>query len=160
MPPKLPRTADQKFTPKFTAEVRQQFLQCLREGMLKQAACEACNIGYRTFQRYMAADPEFRVEVEAALAYAREKVEHVLYEAALQGEPWAVKMWLSAHDKSTYGDRIQVEKTVTHEIGSSLEAVLALREQLEERRQVLAANNTPALPAPPDDDEIYEAEIL
>lgn len=97
----------------FDKAKQEAYLSHLRGGALKYEAARLAGIGYRTVQRRRAVDPDFVDEEREALAEAREAVEKVVYNSALQGDLSAAKMWLQAHDKSTYGDRRTVEVDAT-----------------------------------------------
>lgn len=94
---------------KFTPEKREEYLAELRKGNLKFESARLVGISYRTVERHMADDDDFAADVRRATAEAREGVEKVLHDLALEGDLGAIKMWLTAHDRSTYGDKSKVE---------------------------------------------------
>lgn len=98
---------------KFTPEKREQYLAELRKGNLKYESARMVGISYRTVERHMADDDEFADAVRRATAEAREGVEKVLRDLALEGDLGAIKMWLTAHDRSTYADKQKVEIDAT-----------------------------------------------
>lgn len=120
---------------KLTDAEKTIFLRMTASGVLGNAAAQHCGTTLRTVQREMERDPEFAEDVAAARDAAKERVEEVLYTAALAGEPWAVKKWLEAHDRETYGKQettINIEhKTTTElEIGERLAGITQMKERL------------------------------
>ncbi len=127
---------------KFTADVREQYLQCLREGSLKYESARTVGVSYRTVERHMADDEDFKDEIRYASGEARERKEKVLSDLADQGDLGAIKMWLVAHDRSTYGDKQTLEidatdKAIEMSQSVALARVAELQKTLEERRQRL-----------------------
>ena len=137
MPPK-----SDKPNTKFTAEVRERYLDSLRSGNLKNESARLVGVGYRTVQRHRADSDEFREDEQQALAEAREGIEKVLYEMALEHDLGAIKIWLTAHDRSTYGDKTTIEidatdKAVELSQNVALSQVADLQKTLIERRKRL-----------------------
>jgi hypothetical protein len=98
---------------KFDEKLRSKYLDYLRAGNLKFESARLCGISHRTVQRRMNDDPDFAEAVSHAMSEAREGVEKVLHDMALQGDISAIKMWLTAHDRSTYADKKTVELDAT-----------------------------------------------
>jgi hypothetical protein len=137
MPPKQ----DQPNT-KFDEETRALYIDELRKGNLKMESARRVGVSYRTVERRRADDDSFRKAEEHALAEAREGVEKVLRDMALEGDLGAIKVWLTAHDRSTYGDKKQIELDATPNAvalsqADALAAVAELQSTLEKRRQAL-----------------------
>jgi hypothetical protein len=93
-------------------------------------------------RRYARASEDFRQAVADAEEEAAEPVEAKLYAAALNGEPWAVKEWLTKRMKARWGETarqvdINVSGTVALEAGPGLAAISALAAELEARRAAL-----------------------
>lgn len=133
---------------KFGPEVRQRYLDLLAAGHGRYSACAAIGIHPETMRRFARASQEFREAVELAEEMAAEPVEAKLYEAAKNGEPWAVKEWLTKRSKARWGETakqvdINVSGTVELEGGPGVRAiagrVAALQAALEERQRVLEA---------------------
>ena len=114
---------------KFGPEVRVRFLDLIRAGMGRHAACRAIGIHPDTMRRYSRASQEFRDALSDAEEEAAEPVEAKLYEAAKNGEPWAVKEWLTKRMKARWGDvqrtEINVTGTVEIEPGPGMTAIAA-----------------------------------
>lgn len=129
----------------FTKERKEKYLQQLRDGNLKLESARRVGVSYRTIQRHREADEEFREGERIALAEAREGVEKVLRDMALQGDLGAIKLWLRAHDRSTYGDKQTVEIDATPaalELSrTDLQAeIVKLQQTLAERAELLAGD--------------------
>lgn len=149
--------ADSTTTPyKFGPEQRQRFLDLIRAGMGRQMACRSIGIHPETMRRYSRASQEFRDDLADAEEEAAEPVEAKLYEAAKNGEPWAVKEWLSKRMKARWGDinrvDINVSGTVEIEPGPGMTAIAArvagLQAELAARRAALeSADGVIDLPA-------------
>lgn len=142
------------FNTKFDEAARAKYLQHLREGNLKMESARLVGVSYRTVERRRADDDGFRKDEEIALAEAREGVEKVLRDMALEGDLGAIKMWLTAHDRSTYGDKKQVEIDATPAAvelsqADALARIAELQNTLEKRRLALEAD---------DSSEIIDAE--
>jgi hypothetical protein len=105
MAPPVPR--------KFTPEKQDEYIKYLRGGNLKYESARLTGVSYDTILRRRKADPEFRDKEQHALAEAREGVEKVVFDMALQGDISAIKLWLSAHDKSTYSQKQTIEFDAT-----------------------------------------------
>ena len=130
---------------KFDAEAREKYLTSLRRGNLKYESARMAGVAYRTVERRRSDDAEFAAEEQHALAQAREGVEKVLYDMAQQGDLGAIKMWLTAHDRSTYGEKKQVEIDATPNAvalsqNEALAKVAELQTTLESRRLALQAD--------------------
>lgn len=131
---------------KFDEALRAQYLEHLRAGNLKFESARLCGIAYSTVERRRKNDPDFVEQEQWAMAEAREGVEKVLHSAALQGDMAAIRMWLSAHDKSTYADKKTVEIDATPaavELGKAeaLTAIADLQRTLAERSAQLQSDD-------------------
>jgi hypothetical protein len=132
---------------KFGPEQRVRFLDLIRAGMGRQSACRAIDIHPETMRRYSRASQEFRDALADAEEEAAEPVEAKLYEAAKNGEPWAVKEWLSKRMKARWGETtrvdVNVSGTVEIEPGPGMTAIAArvgaLQQELEARRAALVS---------------------
>lgn len=131
---------------KFGPEVRTEYLALLRAGHGRLWACRHLGIHPDTMRRFARASEDFRQQVADAEEEAAEPVEAKLYQAALEGEPWAVKEWLTKRSKARWGDEsakleVTVSGTVSVEAGPGLAGVIgrvaAMQAQLEERRLAL-----------------------
>lgn len=126
---------------KFNAEKREEYLSYLRNGMLKHAAAKRAGIGYRTIQRYRAADPEFKEWENLAIAEAIGAVEQVVYDLALGGDLKAAEMVLKAYNRA-YHPQTRVELDATDNAvelsrNQALERLAAAHEKMAERRAAL-----------------------
>lgn len=115
--------------------VMDDFVDLLRKGILRFAACNQLGITVAQVQNAYRANPDFRAEVDDALHEASEKVEDALFSAATSGEPWAVRLWLQSREKERWGPA-PVKIQVSHELDgvALLESVAGLAAELEQRR--------------------------
>jgi hypothetical protein len=128
---------------RFDEEARRTYLDSLRSGNLKYESARLAGVSYRTIQRRRTDDPEFVEEERHALAEAREGVEKVLFDMARQGDLGAIKEWLKAHDRSTYGDKQVHEIDATPAAlelsqNEALGRIADLQRTIEERKRNLA----------------------
>ena len=124
---------------KFTADVRDLYLSELRSGNLKHESARIVGVSYRTVERHMSDDDDFREMVRHASGEAREGIEKVLFKMALEGDLGSIKMWLTAHDRSSYGDKMVIEHDATQAAvemsqNEALAKVADLQKTLEARR--------------------------
>lgn len=121
---------------KFTPRRQEKYLDLLRKGTTKIKAARAVGVAPGTVRRLRQADADFAQLELLARAEATEVVEGVLYEAATQDrEPWAVKMWLAANDRETYGQQakeVHVKGEVQH-VHVTLTEIERLQQQLSGR---------------------------
>lgn len=131
---------------KFGPEVRETYLALIRAGHGRLSACRAVGVHPDTMRRFARHSEEFKQAMIDAEEEAAEPVEAKLYEAALAGEPWAVKEWLTKRNRARWGDpaqrvEVEVSGTVAVEAGPGLEAVVgrvaAMQRALVERRAAL-----------------------
>ena len=127
---------------KFTEDVRERYLGMLRTGTLKFAAAKRVGVGYRTVQRYRAADPEFKELEELAMLEAVEGIEAVVYELGMAGDLKAAEMWLKAHRSSVYGAKAQIvvdatDNAVEMSRNEAIARVAAAQSQIEARRAAI-----------------------
>jgi hypothetical protein len=145
---------------KFGPDVRVRFLDLVRAGHGRHTACRAVGVSPDTFRRFYRADEEFRQAVADAEEEACEPIEAKLYEAAKEGEPWAVKEWLTKRNRARWGEtahKIEVEVTGQVELtaGPPVARVAELARMLEERRQVLAEGGAGVLDMTEGPDGVY-----
>jgi len=131
---------------KFDDAARRKYLDSLRRGNLKFESARKAGVSYRTVERRRDIDDEFRAEESRAMAEAREGVEAVLFDMAQQGDLGAIKMWLTAHDRSTYGEKRQVQVDATPAAvalgqADALARVAELHTVLAERRLALESDD-------------------
>jgi hypothetical protein len=131
---------------KFTEDKRKEYLDYLRRGNLKFEAARMVGVSYRTVERRRADDEVFRLDESRALAESREGVEKVLRDMALQGDLGAIKLWLTAHDRSTYGEKRQLEIDATPDAlalgqAEALARVAELQTELAKRAARLDADD-------------------
>lgn len=135
---------------RFTEERREAYLALLRQGMGRHESARAVGVDPATVVRYRTADPVYDVAVLRAEEEAAEPVSAKLYEAAKDGQPWAVKLWLSRRSQGKAGGASWAEGPqvvevavsgsveVVAELGPAAARVAELRARLEERRSALA----------------------
>tara|TARA_R110002126_G_scaffold154744_1_gene301806 strand:- start:15 stop:470 length:456 start_codon:yes stop_codon:yes gene_type:complete len=112
MPPKKKSPKEHGNT-KFDESLRSDYLRYLRNGNLKYESARLCGISYETVEYRRRDDQDFKDAEVRAMSEAREGVEAVLHDMARQGDISAIKMWLTAHDRSTYGEKKQIELDAT-----------------------------------------------
>jgi len=123
---------------KFDKAAQAVYLDSLRSGNLKHESARMAGVSFDTVKRRRKADPDFAEQELLAMEEAREGIEKVLYDMARQGDISAIKMWLTAHDRSTYGQKQTVEIDATPaavELGKAeaLTAIADLQRTLAER---------------------------
>lgn len=101
----------------FDDAVKAEYLRLIQAGYLRFDAAKRLGVTNTDVKRHFKADPEFQEALIEAELEATEPVENVLYKAALLGEPWAVKEWLTKRDKQRWADP---DKTVNHNISGTL----------------------------------------
>lgn len=142
---------------RFDAERRAAYLALLRTGYGRHEAAREVGVDPATVVRYRSADGPFDLEVVRAEEEAAEPVARKLYEAAREGQPWAVKLWLGRRAQGRAGGaswedgvhRVevsgQVGVAVEVELGPAAARVAELRARLEARREALALGGTVAV---------------
>jgi len=143
----MPSAPEDHPNTRFTQEKRDEYLEQLRCGNLKMESARRVDVSYRTVERRRSDDDAFRKAEEHALAEAREGVERVLRDMAVEGDLGAIKMWLTAHDRSTYGDKKHVEIDATPAAvelsqNDALARIVELQTTLEQRRLALQADDS------------------
>ena len=140
-------------------EVADAYLRLIAKGMGLTEAARSVGVTSEAMRRRRIGDPTFAADFEECRAHAREQVEKVLYERALEGESWAVKTYLAAEDPDKYGTSRSVSVQVRGELEGRpvLERVAALQKELADR-QALALGPAPeaAEPLPVLDAELVE----
>lgn len=121
----------------------------LGEGLTRSA--RKLGLDPKLFRDARKTNPEFDEMVRAAEAEAAEPVETALYLQALQGEPWAVKLWLERRSSERWGPPATTVK-VEHGLAPQVGRLVELAQRLEERRQMLGLGAG--------DDGIIEAEVV
>lgn len=124
--------------PKLAGEAGKQYLKALESGDLPHAAAKRAGVHMETVYRYRRSNPDFVRKEKWAMAAAREEIERVIFDLALQGDLTAAKMWLQAHDRATYGDKKTVEHDVSENImqlsaDETARRMMELRSNLEQR---------------------------
>ena len=79
---------------KFTPEVKERFLELLRNGTPRAAALLECGVTRYTLYNHIKEDEEFAEAIAAASAQAVECVEDALYEKCLRGHAESIKFFL------------------------------------------------------------------
>lgn len=126
----------------FDTEAKEAYLSLIREGFMRFEAARRLGFTLSTVKKHYAADPEFKEALDEAQLEATEPVEKVLYDAALNKEPWAVTKWLTKRDKDRWGEEpAEVNIKVNHELGPGLAAVQILILELEKRRALREAES-------------------
>lgn len=102
---------------KFTAKVREAYLELLEGGMTRTAAAGECCVSYDTVRRAMEDSAEFCVAVEVA----ESKAEASMIRAALEGRGGKVPKgdawrWLEKRKRSDWGNAQQVTVEGDHTV--------------------------------------------
>lgn len=133
------------------------YLRLLRTGVGRHSAAAQAGVDPGTVVRYRTADPGFDEAAVRAEEEAAEPVQAKLYEAALDGQPWAVKLWLGRRAQGRAGGaswaeearsvEVSVNGRVEHtvELGPAAARVAELRARLEERTAALALGQGPSV---------------
>ncbi|MGH7744422.1 MAG: hypothetical protein ACREQ5_06310 [Candidatus Dormibacteria bacterium] len=128
------------------------YLDLIRKGEGLSRAARRLNVDPRTMRDNRKMNPEFDEMVKMAEAEAAEPVEIKLYQAALDGEPWAVRMWLERRSSERWSaPAASVNVNVQAGLAPGTERLLALAAQLEARRAML-------MPGPPDGANVIDVE--
>ena len=127
---------------KFTPDLRDAYLRLIAKGMKAGEAARSVGVAPQTVRNAASADAAFAADLEEVKTFAREAVESVLYERALEGESWAVKAYLAAEDPDKYGTARSVSVSVRGELGGGdglplLERVRLMETELRGRRALL-----------------------
>lgn len=112
----------------------ERYLGCIRTGDLRYEAARSVGVTPRHVQLFAANHPEFADALADAEAEAAEPIERAVYEAAVAGEEWAVKLWLGRRQKDRWGETKAAGTTnniviVTADELADLEARLASRQR-------------------------------
>lgn len=119
----------------FDAEAKDAYCELVREGFLRFEAARRLGFKLATVKKHYEADPDFKEALDEAQLEATEPVEKVLYDAALNKEPWAVSKWLAKRDKDRWGEEdIKVKHEI--EIGPGLSGVAAIMLELKKRQEL------------------------
>jgi len=115
------------------------YLEWIRKGEGLSRAARLIGVSPASVREARKANLEFDEMVKAAEVEAAEPVEGKLYQAALQGEPWAVKLWLERRSSDRWSPAPQTVK-VEHSLTPGTEQIVDLAQRLEARRQLLGLN--------------------
>lgn len=130
----------------------ERFLELVRKGEGLARAARRVGLDPSTVRKARRDNAEFDEMVRAAEAEAAEPVETVLYQAALEGQPWAVTKWLEHRSSERWGPLAhKVEVGVQVGPTPALERILVLQQQLEMRQQALGLAPAPVLDVQPVD---------
>ena len=125
---------------KFTPEKQEAYLSDIRKGLRDSTAAKAVGVDTRTPRNFAERNPDFAERLELAHEEAADPVEQKLYDAALDGEPWAVNKWLEANSKRwrPKAAKLEISGEVIHSIeGAPLDKLLALQERAIGREEAL-----------------------
>lgn len=119
----------------------------LRQGHGRYESARLVGISSETVLRHRKGDGKFRAACEDAELQAIEPIEKKLYEAAEEGEPWAVKMVLERRDPERWRDTSKTQVSVLHSgtvahlhlEGPPTSRIEQLEQQLAQRRRELEA---------------------
>ena len=126
---------------RFSHESQLAFIRMLSSGKSRFEAGRALNVSAYSVRQLIKEDQAFREAVLLAEEEASEPVEGVLYACAMEGQPWAVKMWLERRAPSRWapsntgtGGTEQVTMNVS---------LMTLQERLETRKQAIEGTVVP-----------------
>lgn len=117
----------------------ERYLGEVRTGIPRISAARRVGVTARYVQSYANSNPEFMEALLEAEAEANEPVEAKLYECALAGEDWAIKLWLAKRDAQRWGGAEGGSGTTINGnvIIASAEELDALESRLRARQQEL-----------------------
>ncbi len=138
-----------------TATQKQTYFACLLQGMGYGAAATMAGITPGVLRRLRRDDEEF-IEAEAATEMlAASPIEDKLHQAALNGEPWAIKMWLERRVPERWAPNST--STVKHEMSGTIQVTAGQAEmEIAKLQEKLLERRAAALEL----DSIPEAEIV
>lgn len=123
-------------------EVIEVYLELRRQGMGEKAAARFLGTTHREIAAYAAANPDFAMALEDALAERLEKVAEAVYRAAQDGDMTAAKQVLESHAPAEWTKPTpEMILKVRRDEPLTLEEVSSLRERLERaaRKEALDA---------------------
>lgn len=129
------------------------YLEWIRKGEGLSRSARRLGLDPKLFRDARRANEEFDEAVRAAEHEAAEPVENKLYEAALQGEPWAVKLWLERRSPERW-NAPPIAVNVQHGLAPGTEQILALSQRLEERSKALGLSPGDGV------EEVIDAEVV
>lgn len=114
------------------------YLEFLSKGWRSGAACRDAGFSYSTLCNKRKADPAFVEREREAKDIAIGRLDHKIYDAAMDGQLDIGKDWLKAHDREVWGaDRkITVENKHTLELTATQEGIQALEAELVRRLEL------------------------
>lgn len=143
---------------KFDEAMQERFLELLGTGMGRYKAAANCGVHHSAVTRFRKATPGFEERMREAEIASTEIFEDKLREAALAGEPWALKFVLQKLGRESWKDQpqrvaVDVSGVVGHAVvggGAGLEAGLAglLGELAERQREVIEVTGGPVEAGP------------
>lgn len=143
---------------RFTPSKQQAFLALIRLGTRPIAAARAIGVHPRTAKNFARSNPDFADELELAHFEAAEPVEEVIYKAALDGEPWATKVWLEAWNPKQWGSRPK-EVRISGEISHKVEELGPTESIIELQRRALQRQDDLMLGEGEEEEEIFDVEV-
>ena len=125
---------------RFSHESQLAFIRMLSSGKSRFEAGRALNVSAYSVRQLIKEDQAFREAVLLAEEEASEPVEGVLYACAMEGQPWAVKMWLERRAPSRWGPvaNASAGEQVTMNV-----SLMTLQERLETRKQAIEGTVVP-----------------
>lgn len=133
----------------FTPDKQAEYLAALARGLRRSKAAALASVNYATVTAYRKKDPAFAAAEAEAEAQACEAIEDALWETAAGGHMTAMMFWLQNRAPDRWKDMRRVTKEVTHsgtvahalEAGPSIDRILALQAQLQERKALRAGDD-------------------
>tara|TARA_R110002126_G_scaffold114762_1_gene253390 strand:- start:107 stop:805 length:699 start_codon:yes stop_codon:yes gene_type:complete len=145
---------------RFTPEKQEAFLALIRLGTRPLAAASSLDLAANTVKNYARSTPDFAEAMELAHHAAAEPIEEKIYEAALDGDPWAVKLWLTAYNPEVWGaqtQKVEISGEISHIVGegSPMSDIIELQQRALQRSDDRALGT-----ASEEEEEILDIEIL
>lgn len=114
----------------------QRYLERVRKGEGLNRAARLIGVEPKQIREARKINPEFDDDVKLAEAEATDPVEKSLYGAAVNGEPWAVKLWLERRSSDRWA-AVPTTIKVEHGLAPGAERILELAQRLALRREML-----------------------
>lgn len=146
---------------RFTPDKQEAFLALIRLGSRPLAAAKSLGLAANTVKNYARSTPTFAEALELAHHTAAEPIEANLYEAALEGDQWAVKLWLTAYNPEVWGaqtQKVEISGEINHVVGegSPMSDILELQQRALQRSDDQALGSAHE----EEEEEILDIEII
>lgn len=147
---------DEHPTGVFGPDKQDEYISLILVGTGRHTAARKTGLSPSTVERFISVNPAFGRAVNMAEEEYVERIEQKLYDAGINGEPWAVKEVLSKRNSKRWGT-VPQEIKVSHSV--DIKGELNASPQMQRVSQILQDLNTRALMASTAP-EIIDAEIV